>query len=247
LKFPLNLLINNRKKTVDMPNSNLNPITEDDIAEFLVNTPDFFERHAELLSSVQLNSGHGKRAVSLQERQAEMLREKIKILERGLMDMIRYGNENTQTADKLQRWTRKLLLATDAKELPELIAYNIKEEFAVPQVAIKVWAVDEQYAAEDFANGVSEDAQAFASSLTLPFVGLNAKFEAATWLDHPDQAISVALIPLKAADSSAALGLLVLASPDGQRFNSGMGTDFLERIGEVASAALSRLKDARSV
>jgi uncharacterized protein YigA (DUF484 family) len=175
-----------------------------------------------------------------------MLREKIKVLERGLMDMIRYGNENTQTADKLQRWTRKLLLATDAKELPELIAYNIKEEFAVPQVAIKVWGVDEQYATETFATGASEDAQAFASSLTLPFVGLNAKFEAAAWLDNPEQAVSLALIPLKAADSSAALGLLVLASPDGQRFNSGMGTDFLERIGEVASAALSRLKDGQS-
>ena len=230
-----------------MPNSNLdprlNPITEQDIADFLVNTPDFFERHAELLSSVQLNSGHGKRAISLQERQAEMLRGKIKVLERGLMDMIRYGNENTQTADKLQRWTRKLLLAANARELPELVAQNIKDEFAVPQVAIKVWGVDASYAEESFASGVSEDAQAFASSLTLPFVGLNAKFEAATWLDNPDQAVSVALIPLKAADSSTALGLLVLASPDGQRFNSDMGTDFLERIGEVASAALSRLKD----
>jgi uncharacterized protein len=38
-----------------------------------------------------------------------------------------------------------------------------------------------------------------------------------------------------------------LSSPDAQRFNSGMGADFLERIGEVASAALSRLKDARNV
>jgi uncharacterized protein YigA (DUF484 family) len=56
----------------------------------------------------------------------------------------------------------------------------------------------------------------------------------------------VALIPLKAADSSTALGLLVLASPDGQRFNSDMGTDFLERIGEVASAALSRLKNGQT-
>jgi uncharacterized protein len=224
----------------------LNPITEQDIADFLVNTPDFFERHAELLSSVQLNSGHGKRAVSLQERQAEMLREKIKVLERGLMDMIRYGNENTQTADKLQRWTRKLLLATDAKELPELIAQNIKDEFAVPQVAIKVWGVGEQYASETFAGDVSEDAQAFASSLTLPFVGLNAKFEAAHWLDNPEQAVSLALIPLRAADSATAVGLLVLASPDGQRFNSGMGTDFLERIGEVASAALSRLRDGQA-
>lgn len=231
-----------------MPNSNLDshlsPITEQDIADFLVNTPDFFERHAELLSSVQLNSGHGKRAVSLQERQAEMLREKIKVLERGLMDMIRYGNENMQTADKLQRWTRKLLLVTDAKELPDLIAHNIKEEFAVPQVAIKVWAVGAHYATEPFAADVSDDAKAFASSLTLPFVGLNSNFEATAWLDKADQAVSVALIPLKLADSSDAMGLLVLASPDGQRFNSDMGTDFLERIGEVASAALSRLKDA---
>jgi uncharacterized protein len=233
-----------------MPNSNLpsqlNPITEQDIADFLVNTPDFFERHAELLSSVQLNSGHGKRAVSLQERQAEMLREKIKVLERGLMDMIRYGNENTQTADKLQRWTRKLLLATDVKELPALIAHNIKEEFAVPQVAIKVWGVDEQYAIESFAADVSDDAKAFASSLTVPFVGLNSNFEATAWLEKADQAVSVALIPLKLADSTEALGLLVLASPDGQRFNSDMGTDFLERIGEVASAALSRLKDGQA-
>ena len=58
----------------------LHPITEDDIADYLANTPDFFERHAQLLAQVQLTSPHGNRAVSLQERQADMLREKIKTL-----------------------------------------------------------------------------------------------------------------------------------------------------------------------
>ncbi|MEP7283305.1 MAG: DUF484 family protein, partial [Rubrivivax sp.] len=53
-------------------------ITEADIAEYLQQTPGFFERHAELLASVQLTSPHGQRAVSLQERQMEMLRDKIK-------------------------------------------------------------------------------------------------------------------------------------------------------------------------
>ena len=77
-----------------MKNHGMNPITEDDIANYLANTPDFFARHAELLASVQLNSPHGNRAVSLQERQAEMLREKIKALEHRLMDMVRHGNEN---------------------------------------------------------------------------------------------------------------------------------------------------------
>ncbi|MDO8344725.1 MAG: DUF484 family protein [Cellvibrio sp.] len=225
-------------------NPSLNPITEQDIADFLLNTPDFFERHAELLASVQLNSGHGKRAVSLQERQAEMLREKIKVLERGLMDMIRYGNENVQITDKLQRWTRKLLLATQARDLPELLLSNVKDEFLVPQVAIKVWDVDAVYADEAFAAGVSSDVKAFTSSLTVPYVGLNSGFEAASWLDNASQALSVALIPLRAGGQAEAFGLLVLASPDAQRFNASMGTDFLERIGDIGSAALSRLHSA---
>nr|MCU0966025.1 DUF484 family protein [Burkholderiaceae bacterium] len=56
-------------------------ITENDISDYLLNTPGFFERHAELLATVQLTSPHGQRAVSLQERQMEMLRERIKGLE----------------------------------------------------------------------------------------------------------------------------------------------------------------------
>ena len=56
----------------------LQGITENDIAEYLVNTPGFFERHAEMLATVQLTSPHGLRAVSLQERQMEMLRDRSK-------------------------------------------------------------------------------------------------------------------------------------------------------------------------
>ncbi len=59
----------------------LQGITENDIAEYLVNTPGFFERHAEMLAAIQLTSPHGQRAVSLQERHMDMLRERIKGLE----------------------------------------------------------------------------------------------------------------------------------------------------------------------
>ena len=76
-------------------------ITETDIANYLANNPGFFERHAELLSSVQLTSPHGQRAVSLQERQMEMLRERIKGLEHKIIEMIRNGQDNLALADKL--------------------------------------------------------------------------------------------------------------------------------------------------
>jgi uncharacterized protein YigA (DUF484 family) len=223
----------------------MNPITEDDIANYLANTPDFFERHAELLAAVQLTSPHGNRAVSLQERQAEMLREKIKVLEHRVMDMVRHGNENMVIADRLQRWARNLFLVQPARELPAQITGEIASQFMVPQVAIKVWDVDARYGGEPFAEGVSDDAKTFASSLTQPYCGVNSGFEAVNWLGDPGVALSIALVPLRAGAINApgpAFGMLVLASPDPQRFSSGMGTDFLERIAELASAALSRLR-----
>lgn len=220
----------------------MNPITEEDIAQFLVHTPDFFERHADLLSAVQLTSPHGGRAVSLQERQAEMLREKIKVLEQRLMEMMRHGNENMLIGDKLQRWSRQLFLVQRPADLPVVTVSEIKSQFSVPQAAIKLWDVADAYAAEPFAQEVSADVKSLASSLVTPYCGVNAGFEAVSWLEDPEAAASLALIPLRAAEGAPAFGLLVLSSPDSQRYQAGMATDFLERIAEIASAALSRLK-----
>lgn len=228
-----------------MSHNPMNPITEDDIANYLVNSPDFFERHAELLASVHLTSPHGNRAVSLQERQAEMLREKIKALEHRIMDMVRHGNENMVIADRIHRWARSLLLVQSTRALPATLVAELQGQFMVPQVAMKVWEVDDRYAQEPFAQGVSEDAKSFASSLTQPYCGVVSGIEAVRWLDDPATAMSIALVPLRPVGSSVtgpAFGMLVLASPDPQRFQSGYATDFLERIAELASAAMSRLR-----
>jgi uncharacterized protein YigA (DUF484 family) len=223
----------------------MDPITEDDIANYLVNTPDFFARHAELLAAVQLSSPHGNRAVSLQERQAEMLREKIRALEHRLVDMVRHGNENVVIADRLHRWACGLFQVPAPEALPQAITSEIQNQFMVPQVAIRIWDADRRFVLEEFAAGVSEDAKTFASSLTQPYCGVNSGFEAANWLPDTAMALSLALLPLREGpvnSTSPAFGMLVLASPDPQRFHGGMGTDFLERIAELASAALSRLR-----
>jgi uncharacterized protein YigA (DUF484 family) len=223
------------------------PITEDDIANFLANTPDFFERHAELLATVQLSSGHGGRAISLQERQAGMLRDKIRGLESRVVEMIRHGQENVAIADKMQSWMLSLLMTPAARDLPDAIAQELQTQFQIPQAAIKVWDVAAPFSDCDFATGVSDDARSFAASLSTPFCGLNAGLEAAQWLPEPAAAKSVALIALRSGAATQAFGLLVLASPNAERFTSGMGTDFLQRIGELASAALSRLRSPADV
>jgi uncharacterized protein YigA (DUF484 family) len=216
-------------------------ITEQDIANYLANTPGFFERQAELLASIQLTSPHGQRAVSLQERQMEMLREKIKGLEFKIIEMIRHGQENMAIADRLHRWTRAILLTGAPSQLPQVLVDQLQHEFMIPQAAVRLWNLAEAYQELPFAQPVSEDVKSFASSLTLPYCGLNSGFEAAGWLDDNATVMSLALVPLRHGSADKAFGLLVLGSPDPTRYAADMGTEFLMRIGELAGAALSRL------
>jgi uncharacterized protein len=221
--------------------SGVQGITETDIANYLANTPGFFERHAELLGSIQLASPHGQRAVSLQERQMEMLRDKLKGLEHKIIEMIRHGQENVAIADKLHRFTRAIMLTSNAAELPELVVNELMHQFMIPQGGIRVWGAAAAFAALPFATPVSDDAKSFASSLRLPYCGVNSGFEAAGWLDDADTVASLALIPLRHGGGDSAFGMLVLGSPDPTRYSADMGTEFLMRIGEIASAGLSRL------
>jgi uncharacterized protein YigA (DUF484 family) len=227
--------------------SPISPITEDDIAQFLIQTPEFFERHAEVLASVQITSPHGARAVSLQERQAEMLREKIKGLEQRIMEMVRHSHENAAIAAKVDHWTSALLQVRDPMDLPQAVVDGVRTLFDVPQAAVRVWGVAGAYIDADFTQGASEDAQAFATSLTMPFCGPNLGFEPTAWLAQDDGVAvqSLALLPLREGainTATPAFGLLVLGSHDPQRFDATMGTDFLTRMAELASAALMRLR-----
>ena len=228
------------------------PITEENIAEFLLQTPEFFDRHAEVLVGVQLTSPHGHRAVSLQERQAEMLRDKIKGLEQHIMEIVRNSHDNTAIANKLHLWGCALQRVTPPGELPDAVVRAVCAEFDVSQAAIRVWDVAAPYLHAPYAQGVDSDVRAFASSLTTPFCGPNLGFGPAAWLPgggvaHADGsgAQSLALLPLRdgPVDSATpAFGLLVLASHDPLRFDASLGVEFLSRMAEMASAALTRIR-----
>jgi len=217
--------------------------TEQAIADYLGASPDFFERHAELLGSIRLSSPHGERAVSLQERQMDMLRDRVKGLETRIVEMIRHGQENVAIADRLHRWTRTILLTQQAAELPGRLLRDLQHQFLIPLGAIRLWDVDPAWSAEPFTQGVSGDVRSLASSLSLPYCGPNVGFEAAGWLEDGGATMqSMALIPLRhGSGAESTFGLLVLGSPDPTRYGADMGVEFLMRIGELASAALSRL------
>ena len=219
-------------------------ISEIDIASYLVRTPGFFERHAELLTHVELANPHGPRAVSLQQRQMEMLRERIRGLERRLMDMIRHGQDNAALNDRLHQWVCALMLVTDPRDIPDMLVIDLQEQFMIPQAAMRLWDVAPPFLNEPVAQSVGPEFKRFATSLRTPYCGANATVEAVRWLGSPSTVASLALLPLRRSSSAPAFGMLVLGSPDPTRYTPEMGTDFLMRISELASAAVTRLLPA---
>jgi hypothetical protein len=213
------------------------------VAGFLSDNPHFFEEHSELLARIKLTSPVAGRAVSLQERQMEVLREKIKSLELRLAELLRIAQENDAITQKFLMWTRSLLLARNDVDLPHMLISGLQTIFSVPHATLRIWGVAEEFAHTWFAANVSEDAKIFCNGLTTPYCGPNQDFEAASWIDDAESIKSIAMLPLRVGAAPDAFGLLVLGSPDPLRFSSDMATDFLSKIGETASAAMNCLLD----
>jgi uncharacterized protein YigA (DUF484 family) len=216
-------------------------LSETKIVQYLLDHPEFFERHAELLGNIKLFDVHGQKAISLQERQAFLLREKIKQHEQRMLDMIRYGNENLTTSNRLHKWVLSMLQCRDLTQLPHLCCTSLQENFFIPQIGIRLWSAKDSYQEQAFAQAVSSSFMTTMGQIKSPYVGINNCPEATKWLTNAEYAASIALLPLftnQKNTNTKNFGMLIFASPDSQRFTTHMGTDFLSKIAEVASAAL---------
>jgi uncharacterized protein YigA (DUF484 family) len=209
------------------------------IAQYLLDHPQFFVEHAALLGEVKLSSPLTGRAVSLQERQMEVMRDKYRALELRMSELVRHAEENAAIANRFHGWTQQLLRTREPGEIPAAVAEGLVKHFIVPQATLRLWKLAPEHADTWYTNGVSEDVRLFASSLRAPYCGPNKEFEAASWLADADTVRSTVLLPLRA--NGSAFGLLVLGSPDPERFSAAMATDFLVHIGETASTALAPL------
>jgi uncharacterized protein YigA (DUF484 family) len=220
---------------------------EDAVAQYIADHPDLFRRRPSLLAAIDLPDPHDGRAASLGHRQTLILRERVRALEASLAELVHRGRENDLIDERVTRWSARLLTIGAESELPGQLVEAIEGIFEVPAAAVRLWEVAMPFAALPCAAPVSADVVRFADSMLAPYCGPNSDFAAAGWLRADAEPIrSLAMIALRnpggAAPAARAFGLLVLGSPDPQRFRSDMGTEFLARIGELAAAALSRLR-----
>lgn len=209
-----------------------------DVARYLKDNPDFLAEHGELFTQLTVPHPHGGQAISLAERQLHALRDKIRLLEVKLAELIRFGEENDEIGEKVHRLSLVLLEAVDYESLRVSLFDSLREDFAVPNVALRIWNSVLSREGEDFAP-VTEAVRFFAGDLRHPYCGAPVNLEVLDWFGEAAPHVrSIALMPLRR--EAQVFGLLALGSEEAGRFYPEMGTLYLSRIGDLVAAALRR-------
>ncbi len=208
--------------------------TEEVIA-YLSDHPEVAEH---ILTSVQLPDPHDGRAISIGERQVIALRDKVRLLEVKLSQLVHFGEENDAITDKLHRLTLAMMMARSLPGLFNAVHFNLREDFAVPHTAMRVWGLKGHDSLVE-CGPVDAAVREYVAGLTHPICGADApEAVRALFGETAAQLHSFALIPLRAEQMG---GLLVLASEDAERFYAEMGTLYLQRLGEMLSVAITRV------
>jgi uncharacterized protein YigA (DUF484 family) len=214
------------------------------VVDYLRQHQDFFVRNEALLATLRLPHARGGGAVSLVERQVEVLREKSHSLEGKLAELVAVARSNEQLVVKFHQLTRRLLGAATRQDAVARLEQSLREDFDITHSKLVLFG--------PAAAGITPNR--FVSCMTVKDAGLggfDSLFAAGKprcgqvrdsqreYLFGSEGAVvsSVALVPLA---GPTPCGLLALGSADRDRFNPGISTDFLSRLSEMVGDALTR-------
>jgi len=188
---------------------------------------------------LKLPNLHEEKAISLSEYQVVALCDKNSLLEAKLRELVQFGEENDALGERVHRFSLALLLATNLESLLQAIYYNLREDFSVPHIGLRLWRGAEQPESGLIElSPTSKELRLYADGLTHPSCGAHALYETSSWFgDDGGRLKSLAMVALR---TNMTFGLLILASEDSGRFYQGMGTLYLKRLGELISVALDR-------
>jgi uncharacterized protein YigA (DUF484 family) len=220
-------------------------VAEDQVADYLLGHPEFFERHGAVLARLRLPHQRGSAAISLVERQVLVLRDKHAVLEKKLHELIENGRANDAISERVHRLTRRVLRARDAAGLITALETSLREDFGAsrwvllaidpvlaplgqlqnPHVRVVPRGTQELRIFETFFESARPRSGQIRDTQREYLFGGDGS-----------QVGSTVLIPL---GERAGFGLLAIASHDTERYLPTMSTDYLVRIGEIVTEAVS--------
>ena len=213
---------------------------EAEIARYLLDHPDFFLRHEEVLDDLEVPHRTGE-AVSLLEHKIRMLQDKASRYQNQLQELISVARENEQLNQRLHQLTLNLIEATSVEEVLATLQDELRARFNADAVELKLFSLEDLEEAR-----VSEAGMAIFRKFMRtdkPTCGpLSGEKLKVLFGDQAGDSGSAALIPIRTSDLS---GVLAIGSRDRNRFHAGKGVDFLVRLGELVSLTLQAVNRRR--
>lgn len=218
--------------------------SEESVSQYLLEHPDFFEHHPQLLARLRLHHPRQGTTISLIERQVDVMRQRYEAQERRLAEFVSVARANDQLSEKIHRFTRRLLHAGSRAESVEVIETSLREDFAAFHAVLLLPGASPEVAngAQSFVRSVPVDDPALKGFESLfasgkPRCGQIRDTQREFLFGTEGASIgSVALVPLTGVTPA---GLLALGSVDRDRFHPGMSTDFLARMAELIADSLA--------
>ncbi|VAW73529.1 Protein of unknown function DUF484 [hydrothermal vent metagenome] len=212
------------------------------VARYLANHPEFFENQAELIAGLRLSHVSGT-AVSLIERQVQVLRDQNEGLKARLLELVDVARDNDRLSDRVHRMTLDLLATDNPASLTDTLEDQLRNEFNADAVSLFLTDVDDELQRECGVVKLETDDALKALFRPVfnegkPQCGRLGADQFAFLFKEQAQAIeSAAVIPL---GHHAQAGLLAIGSREANRFNNDMGTLFLSHLGELLLALLKQ-------
>ncbi|MEO6169558.1 MAG: DUF484 family protein [Lysobacter sp.] len=210
-----------------------------EVAAWLRRHPTFLQQFPDLSVSLVVPREEGS-AASLASYQLEVLRDKNRELSKRLRELFANAEDNERLAVRTHQLALALMRQDTAADTVRAMAATLAEDFNGDLVQLVLFQPIDGLDAGDWLQVIArEDArlQPFQDCLANgePLCGrLQPEKHAVLYGDLAEQVQSTALLPLPG------LGLVAVGSRDPNRFFPGMGTLFLQMMGEALVTALAR-------
>lgn len=209
------------------------------VAEYLMQHPEFFVEHEQLLADLHLPGFNGSGAVSLVDRQAKVMRERNSELRHRLAQLMTVARDNEQIFKLIRKLGLALLEAESLQAVTRAIHDSLLNEFRADRAHLFLY--DASVPNDDFitvlpAQNVQRHVGAMLQHGSVSCGALRRDELSFLFPGYTSLEGSAALIPLHFRQD---IGLLAIGSHDPSHFSPSMDTLFVSYMGEAIARRLA--------
>ncbi|HTQ98639.1 MAG TPA: DUF484 family protein [Candidatus Acidoferrum sp.] len=223
-------------------------LTAEAVANFLLQHPQFFHDHSELLMELSIPHESGK-AISLLERQVAVFRQRQEQLQDQFHEFLRNAHANDNLFEKTRHMILALLQCPDIAALKTLVEQRFPGEFSATAATLALVNDNGRVEGDILPCIATTAVRAALGELyqrQTTYCGPLNQVQRELLFPQAPQLVSAAIVPLKLDDATRTrfdngLPLLLIASATREHFNSSLDTLFLDFLGEILAIHLQNL------